>query len=214
MKIDFSKLPKIEKTGIAVDIDETLSWTVGYWMEEMQKLFGNPENLTIEEMVNKYTYTQNVPYWQTKEALDWIEEKKHSNEVKRNLPLIANANTYLNKIDKILPIAVYLTIRPETVAKGTKEWLDKHNFPKAPIIFKPKDVSNKDAYGWKARVLEKLYPQINSVIDDNDLLIKELNKNYKGKIFLYDHDKVNSSLNVIACKDWDKVYKEIKNNLI
>jgi len=58
-------------TGLAVDIDETLSWTIGYWIEEMQNKFGNPENLTIKEMVEKYRYTQNVPYWQHEEALQW-----------------------------------------------------------------------------------------------------------------------------------------------
>jgi len=38
--------------------DETLSWTIGYWIEEMQNKFGNPENLTVKEMVEKYRYTQ------------------------------------------------------------------------------------------------------------------------------------------------------------
>ena len=67
---------KINKTGLGVDIDETLSWTVGHWAKEMQKLFGNPEGLSAKELVDKYSYTQNVPYWQSEEALKWMEEKR------------------------------------------------------------------------------------------------------------------------------------------
>ena len=45
MKSDTRSLVQINETGLGVDIDETLSWTVGRWAKEMQKLFGNPENL-------------------------------------------------------------------------------------------------------------------------------------------------------------------------
>ena len=55
------KIPRM-KSGIAVDIDETLSWTVGYWFKEMIKLFGNPEKLSVKKLISKYRYTQNVPY--------------------------------------------------------------------------------------------------------------------------------------------------------
>ena len=44
---------KINKAGLGVDIDETLSWTVGHWVKEMQKLFGNPEGLSVKELVDK-----------------------------------------------------------------------------------------------------------------------------------------------------------------
>ena len=56
MEIDLNSLPTIVNHGLGVDIDETLSWTVGYWMEEMQKLFGNPESLSVRDMVAKYRY--------------------------------------------------------------------------------------------------------------------------------------------------------------
>lgn len=71
-------LETLEK-GIAVDIDETLSWTVGYWVEQMQEKFGNPEKLSIKEMIEKYRYTQNIPYWQSAEALKWIDENVFEN---------------------------------------------------------------------------------------------------------------------------------------
>ena len=103
-KIDLSAI----SLGLAVDIDETLSWTIGYWVEQMQKEFGNPENLTVTELVKKYRYTQNVPYWQSKEALDWMEYHRNSNEVQEKLPLIEGSPVILNKISKIIHYLDYI----------------------------------------------------------------------------------------------------------
>jgi hypothetical protein len=41
-----------------LDIDETLSWTIAFWVERMQKLFGNPERLSVKEMAEKYKLAQ------------------------------------------------------------------------------------------------------------------------------------------------------------
>lgn len=108
------------QSGLAVDIDETLSWTIGHWVERMMEKFGNPEKLYVQEIVEKYRYTQQVPYWQTPEALAWVRENINSNEVQKELPLITDADFYLQKINEIIPIAAYLTIRPETVREGTE----------------------------------------------------------------------------------------------
>ncbi len=94
-------------------------------VEEMQNKFGNPENLTIKEMVAKYRYTQNVPYWQHDEALKWVDEKINSNSTQESLPLIEGASVFLNRIDPIIPIVAYITIRPERVIEGTKKLVDK-----------------------------------------------------------------------------------------
>jgi hypothetical protein len=196
--------------GIAVDIDETLSWTIGYWVQEMQKKFGNPENLTVKEMIEKYRYTQNVPYWQHSEALVWVDEKINSNETQENLPLIEGSSEYLNKINKIIPIVAYITIRPERVLAGTKNWLKKHNFPEAPIICRPDDIVHGNGSEWKAKILEKLYPNVLGIIDDNAKLLESLNKDYPGKVFLYDHSSHYDFSFAIACKNWSEVYEEIK----
>ncbi len=196
--------------GLAVDIDETLSWTVGRWVELMQEKFGNPENLTAKEMVEKYRYTQHVPYWRGAEVSRWIDEKIHSDEHQKELPLIEDANVYLNKISKIIPISAYITVRPKTVLAGTQHWLDKHGFPNAPIICRPSDIAHSDGNEWKAGMLEKLYPTVLGMIDDNAKLLDHLNKGYPGTIFLYDHMNIDSPLNVIACPHWLNVYEEIR----
>ena len=205
-----NNLPHIDKPSLAVDIDETLAWTIGYWTEKMMEKFGNPENLTVKEIIEKYRYTQNVPYWQTDEAKQWIQDKIHSDDLQKELPLIEGSNTYLEKIRVIIPIAAYLTVGPESVINGTQTWLEKHSFPRAPIICLPPDVERGDGNKWKAEILQKHYPDILGMIDDNVLLLDFLDAKYPGIIFLYDHHTVESNLNVITCKNWGEVYEEVR----
>ena len=197
-------------TGLAVDIDETLSWTIGYWVEEMQNKFGNPENLTVREMVEKYRYTQNVPYWQHSEALEWIDEIINSDETQKNLPLIEGSSAYLKRINQIIPVVAYITARPERVSEGTKHWLSKHDFPVAPVICRPNELVHDNSTEWKANVLEELYPKVLGIVDDNARLLQFLSPDYKGKVFLYDHHDNLGVPYAVACKDWLTVYKEVK----
>jgi hypothetical protein len=201
---------KINISGLAVDIDETLSYTIGHLVSQLQENFGNPENLSVKEIIEKYRYTQNVPYWQHDEAKAWIDKEIHSNELQENLPLIEDANIYLNKINTIIPIAAYITVRPTSVIDGTRNWLKKHNFPEATIITRPMEVPHSDGNKWKARILQELYPQILGIIDDNAKLLEFLDKDYKGVVFLYDHHSYDGKLNVVPCQNWLKVFEEIK----
>lgn len=198
--------------GLALDIDETLSWTVGFWVEKLQQIFGNPENLSVKELVFKYRYTQNVPYWQTEEALKWMKDHRHSDEIQGMLPLIENSNTIVQKINEIIPIVFYVTTRPETVIGGTQKWLKKHNFPDVKIIAKPLNVDTKDGNKWKARVLEELYPEIVGIIDDNPSLVDHLSKDYKGSIYLYDNiDHIRKDINIIPCKTWEDIFTKVQS---
>jgi len=196
--------------GIAVDIDETLSWTIGYWVEEMQRKFGNPENLTVKEMVEKYRYSQNVPYWQHEEALKWIDEMINSSEAQESLPLIEGSSAYLTRINEIIPIVAYITARPERVIEGTKNWLTKHNFPLAPVICRPNELEHSSSHEWKAKIIEELYPKVLGIIDDNAKLLQFISSDYKGKIFMYEHHDNLGFPYAVACKDWFTVYEEVK----
>ncbi|OGH02201.1 MAG: hypothetical protein A2798_03685 [Candidatus Levybacteria bacterium RIFCSPHIGHO2_01_FULL_37_17] len=197
--------------GLALDIDETLSFTAGYWVEELSKNFGNPQKLSAREIFLKYRLIQKYPHWQTKEAEKWMENARSSNEIQKNLPLIANANNAVNKLNKIIPIACYLTVRPKNVIQGTKRWLEKHKFPKAEIIARPSSLPYEEGTRWKAKMLLKLYPKVLGIVDDNSSLIKYLPKTYKGFIFLYDipRQKFNSK-KIIACPTWEDVLNKAK----
>lgn len=197
--------------GLALDIDETLSFTIGYMIEELIKKFGNPENLTAEEIAKKYKHTDKIPYWQNKECRELLDNIIKTNEIQKDLPLIENSNLLVNKVNKIIPILAYITVRPKTIFEGTKFWLKKHNFPKATIITKPIGILRKDGNKWKAKVLEYLYPEISGIVDDNPGLSFCFGKNYKGKVFLYDNVEVKKKdINIIPCKDWKAVLVAVK----
>lgn len=197
--------------GLALDIDETLSFTIGFIIEEFIKKLGNPENLTAGEIAKKYKHTNNIPYWQDDEAKKILESVIHSNEIQKDLPLIENSNKVVQEINKIIPIVAYITVRPTSIINGTKFWLKKHGFPEAPIITKPRNIDRKVGNKWKAKVLEYLYPQVVGIVDDNPGLTKFFGKKYKGVIYLYDQTETErKNINVIPCENWETVAKKVK----
>ncbi len=206
-------LAKAHIRGLALDIDETLSWTLGHWVAELQERFGNPENLSVKELIAKYRYTANMPQYQSKEALEWKEWARNDNDLHEILPLIEHANTIVSKINEIIPIVAYITARPDTVIAGTQTWLDKHHFPKARIVTRPPNVDLPDANKWKAQLLEKLYPEVTGIVDDNPELSKHFSPNYKGTIYMYNNaTSTRTDINVIACMTWDDVLAQVIKN--
>lgn len=204
----------IREAGIALDIDETLSATGDHWAQILNETFGNPENLSVSEIISKYRYASHVPYWQTPETLAWMEDARHSDELQEILPLIENANHIVNQLKDIVPISAYITVRPESVRNGTMKWLARHGFPKAPIIMRPKEVLHDDGNKWKAEMLTSLYPKIWGIIDDNPKLIAHLSDNYDGTVFLYDHEEINEQrIRVIAVKKWEDMITAVSKNL-
>ncbi len=205
------ELAKSDIKGIALDIDETLSWTIGWWVENLQELFGNPENLSIPELIKKYRYTQNVPYWQTDEALKWMEEHRSSNAVQEQLPLIPDVHQYVLKIHKIVPVIAYITVRPDSVIQGTKNWLAKHNFPEAPVIARPESVDHTAGNEWKAEALNYLYPSVLGIVDDNPSLVQQLPESYKGTVFVYENEPpLREGLDIVHCRDWLSVVEAVE----
>ncbi len=197
--------------GLALDIDDTLAFTFGYWVEAIRKRFEDPENLTPEQLVKKYKQTQFVPYWQSPEALQFMENLRVQDSIQTKIPLIENSNKIVQKINKIIPIKVYITNRPECIYPGTKSFLKMHNFLNLPIILGSSGPHQTEGAKWKARTLKKLYPEIVGIIDDSSSLIKELEPDYQGIIFHYNHqEKCSHKLNVIPCNKWIDILKEIK----
>lgn len=204
------KLKLAEINGLALDIDETLSFTIGFMIKSLMEGLGNPENLTIEEIIKKYKHTDKIPYWQGEKAEEILENIRNSNLVQLDLPLIKNADSTVNKINKMVPVSAYITVRPKIIAQGTKLWLQKNKFPMVTVITKPDNVLRKEGNKWKAKVLEYLYPEILGIVDDNPDLAKYLSKNYKGTVFLYNNTEVlNKDVRVIICKDWKTVLLNI-----
>ncbi len=198
-------------SGLALDIDETLSDTNIFWFTKLSELFGNPENLSPREIANKYRYSQRVPYWQTPDALIWMEEARHGNDIQLILPLIENADSVVKRINEIIPIVAYVTARPESVRAGTQSWLSSHDFPAAKLIMKPMDIPTDEGVHWKANLLIEMYPEILGIVDDHPGLLEILPNNYPGSVFLYNYNgEIRNDLSVVACPTWNNVYEAVK----
>lgn len=199
------------KPGLAVDIDETLSWTIYSLASELIAKFGSPENLAVEEIISKYRYTWNVPYWQTPEIKDWTRNRLYDNEFQRNLLVVSGADTYLKKVNEIVPVSAYLTARPRSVLNGTLDWLKKYDFPDAPVVTRPDTVDRYMSNKWKAGMLEALFPKLLGLIDDNDGILQYLSNSYPCSIFLFEHQETpKSRLNLVACPEWEDVHREVR----
>lgn len=203
--------------GIALDIDETLSWTCVHWIQQMQNLFGNNENLTPEAMAIKYHLAQYVPEWQgRKEVDDWMINMRENNEIQLTIPLINGAISGVHKIAQKVPVIAYITVRPQCVLSSTQIWLHNHGFPPAPILGKPDCVSFEYGNRWKGSVLPSLFPFVSVLVDDNPSVMRALDSSYLGKLMLFGHDatKVPSEWRdcVIACPAWSDVVDELMDD--
>lgn len=200
--------------GLALDIDDTLSYTSHRLIRQMQVLFGNPENLTVKEIIKKYHLTDHVPYWQTEEVMSYHKKIADCDDLHRDFPVIENAQRMVNKINKSVNISCYLTLRRQNVVSGTARWLKKHGFPDKPIICRPNNMEYEEGHAWKAKVLLN-NPNILGLIDDNEKIIKHLPDDYPGVLFLirrkeYTH---KTKIKIIPCKNWFVVLKEVKKNI-
>ncbi|MHA1687074.1 MAG: hypothetical protein ACTSYD_11845 [Candidatus Heimdallarchaeaceae archaeon] len=187
--------------GLAIDIDETLAQTNLLWARHHLEAYGSPESLSAEDIIKKYRFVKNVPYWQFDAAYRWVEEHINSNESKLEIPVIEESIKVMQKI----PVACYLTNRPESTKDGTKRWLQKYGFPEREII------SSARGLEWKAQKLAEMFPEVTGIVDDNFDLLTYVPYNYKGRIFLYSHSNhITSKLDVILCPTWADVEKEVQ----
>ncbi len=204
-----SELRSEKKRGLALDIDETISYTLKYWGEYLIANHGNPENLTIDEIYLKYGYVNN--YWKSEEAIAWMQAAIHNDQIHEEFEPIENAPELVKQVDTIKPIVIYITNRPSSVKNGTTKWLIKHKFPNAPIFFKPDVVNFGSGGSWKADLLMNLYPEVEGFIDDSPHLLEEIPSDYKGTIYYFAHDTSSrNDIKVIPCKTWKDVLKVIK----
>ena len=205
------KLIGENRQGLVLDIDETLSWTIGTWVEQLQKRFGNPENLSIKELAVKYRYTDRVPYWQTPEAFEWMEKAREDNKLQEEFIPILEAKEGVEKLQKIVPVLGYLTTRPRTVLEGTKRWLAKEGFPEVDVLARPAEVTSGEGDKWKAEVLNFLYPQVRGIVDDKLAVAEYLPKGYRGMVFLYNNSEANvKGIKVVSCPTWEVVCEQVR----
>ncbi|WP_236860070.1 hypothetical protein [Candidatus Formimonas warabiya] len=195
--------------GLVIDLDETLSWTVYYMAGELAKLYGNPQNLSVEELCERMN-ARDIPFWNVEEVRKWGIQALESEEMTEEYPIMEGSDKAVEKINHVIPVVGYLTLRQTSVRDATKRWLAKHGFPDEPVITRPNNLKLEDGMKWKADTLAYLYPQVIGSIDDTLDIFNYLPSSYKGTIFLYGQtDYPKSDLNIIPCKTWDDVYKKV-----
>lgn len=195
--------------GLVIDLDETLSWTVYYMAGELVKLYGNPQNLSVEELCERML-ARDVPFWNVDEIRKWGLLALESEEMAEQYPIIEGADKAVEKINHVIPVVGYLTLRQTSIRNATERWLRKHGFPDEPVITRPDDLKLEEGMKWKADTLAYFYPQVIGSIDDTLDIFNYLPSSYKGTIFLYGQtDYPKSDLNIIPCKTWDDVYKKV-----
>jgi ubiquinone/menaquinone biosynthesis C-methylase UbiE len=207
--------------GICLDIDDTLSATNFFWAQNHMRNFGNPEGLTAEEIIRKYRYVSNVPYWGNNEcAEEWILQNCQSNEGRLHVSPVDGAVEAVERIGKATTLIAYLTGRTEQVVEGTRHWLDQYEFPKLEILTQPSQETLEDmclshAHEWKARVLEFLYPEVTGIVEDNIGLIGALSEQYEGRVYLYSHNgSIDASFDVVCCPTWIDIVRAIEQDKI
>lgn len=207
-----TRLERLGKPGIALDIDDTLSQTAEYCLDQLTKRFGNPANLSLPQIRAQYGMFQHVPQWNNPTAHDFMEELNNSPENLKNFPLLDGVHEALQQLQEKLPIACYLTARSEIMAGHTQEWLDRHGFPAAELICRPNEVSVLEGSKWKAGVLYDLSPHVVGLVDDNVQFPVHLPTDYPGTVYLIGVETHSyAQKNVFACPTWADVIKIILN---
>jgi len=209
-----SALSSSSSYGLVLDIDETLAATNVAWFERCIELFGNPENLTTDELICKYHLAQNNPAWQSKEAVDWMHAQRTSPNAQDDLPIIPNAVKGVEELCVLTPVVGYLTVRPETVNSNTLRWLKENGFPELPIVAKPVDVPFEEGNRWKAKVLHELWPEVTGIVDDNPKVPMYAGRSYPGDIYLFGKTNTQDGYEfAIPCETWGIVVETVRNRL-
>lgn len=181
---------------LAVDIDDTLSETAKTAMEMLQQKFKIHDSRSIIDLLREHKQPGAVNDWQTVEATSFFNSLINSDEFLYSLPVIEDAITTLNHLVTIGTISCYITSRLETHSKITKQWLDLHGFPEAPLITRPLD---EHRFNWKLHYLCKTsYHSKNLfLIDDTETAFAQTPECYHGSGIIFDRWNIHTDTHTI-----------------
>lgn len=199
--------------GLALDIDETLAWTVGLWFRLLSERFGNPEYLTPRELETKYEFTFRVPYWQGPEVLEFMERERANPERQLEIEVMPGA---LDGVAAILgsgqSLACYLTTRPVAVAEATALWLRRVGFPDLPVLARPEAVGFQHGDQWKVDEAHRLFPHVSGIIDNSGSVVRLFGSDYPGRVYHFSaKERIREDLGdrLVACATWSDVAREV-----
>lgn len=173
--------------GIALDIDGTVADTVGAYFALMHRQFGDPQSLGPGALQKTFRWVENVPYWQHEQAAAFFDKQRSDPSWQAGAAPLAGAVDGVRELGEILPIRLYVTARPVNMIPSSYEWLAEHGFPSAPILACPDRIPHELAGAWKAAVLERLYPAVRGIVEDNASILDHLRPDYAGAVILIAH---------------------------
>lgn len=201
-----ASLASSRRRGVVLDIDETLSATNVAWFERLADIFGNPGGESVDVLIRRFHLAQHVPFWQTPEALEWMQRQRDDPKAQDDLPLIGGAVEGAHALMRHVPVVGYCTVRPCGVNANTIKWLRENGFPDLPVVAKPTDVPFADGNKWKARVLWEMWPEVRGIVDDNPKVPILAGVSYPGNIFLFGHSSVpEGAEHATPCATWPVV---------
>lgn len=195
---------------IAVDIDETLCDTRRFWFTELSRLFGAPLNLSTDQLIEHFEYTDRVTMWQNPEAKSWLSEARCDSEIHRErlVPVVGAVQGMLS-ISEHFDI-VYMTMRPDTIIEATRDWLDSQQFPPGEIVASPAWLFDAERPAWKGRELLARHPGVVGLIDDHPDVVEAISPQYRGKVFLLGQAVApRTDIDVVPCRDWPAVVQQV-----
>jgi len=203
--------------GLALDIDDTICATFPHFVHKVNEKWGNPLGFDDEEIIKRYKRMPDVPFWQVAEIQEWLKEQSHSNSAQEEIAAVPGASEAVSKISIYAPIKFYITSRTTDVRLGTRHWLKNNGFPEAKLITRPGEFEKMNGNIWKAEIIEKKFPQIFGIIDDNPEIISALSENYRGIVYLYGThhglpDFIKTNIKIRLCSTWNDVVREVKKD--
>jgi len=201
----------MSKTGIILDIDNTLARTSESFFFCMAERFGVPPGMTAEGLYRQYGYSWRVPMWQHDEAARWANLQEASTEFHAAISVIDEARLGVAKIEAMTGVAAYVSTRPEATRTVTENWLAQYSFPRATLVMRPDHVPLKEGNRWKASVVCNRYSSSFGIVDDHHDVALSLKDLYRGYVFISNVRAPEFvALRVVHCKHWRDVVREVE----
>lgn len=156
----------LAKIALVLDVDETLVLSVRKWTEQMNALFYTrlkllQEPLSFEEVCARGgTYGSfgshpDIPQPLFERA---TQRRLGSKRFNTHLPIVEdNIQAVLAELEQAgMIVGMYLTARPDSVTEVTRQEMLRLGFPAAPVLARPKHISEPKIAQWKHEQLSRV----------------------------------------------------------